>query len=457
MQTALTIGRDPDNDFVIDLPIVSGHHARLTWSGVAGQALLEDLGSSNGTAIGESDRKVAKATISAGDTVYFGNHPIPASELLRRVDPSLAPTLTMPAEEMTVGRDRGCQRVLDRPTVSGRHARLRRAGDRVFIEDLGSSNGTFVNGRRIAGPTEVVPGDLIVLGAEPFRLAPGSSAVTQRVAAVRASSTPPGVAGVIPAPTMMVDARPAFATTVAPSGSVALAWLWPVTLVGLLLQGPILGIFAGLAADGGKEVPPALFALGLASVWLGLSAAVVGLLLDPSGAKGGCRPWASRAAILGGLGLLSSLLAMAVAFPLGGFVGPGLPALGLVMLGTGVGLAVGFVVVLLAPKPAYAWNGMGVALMALAVFGGGPTSLPRSSALVRLISNAAPSRWAFEGLLVSESAARESTGAGDLAEGYFPSETDRMGPRADALALGSMLVGLAGLGWFLVRSSSSGR
>ena len=457
MQTALTIGREPDNDFVIDLPIVSGHHARLTWAGIAGQALLEDLGSSNGTAIGEVGRKVAKATISAGDTVYFGNHPIPASELLRRVDPSLAPTLTMHAEEMVVGRDPGCQRVLDRPTVSGRHARLRRSGDRVLIEDLGSSNGTFVNGRRIAGPTEVAPGDLIVLGAEPFRLAPGSSTVTQRVAAPRAAPTPPGVAGIMPAPTMTDDARPSAVATVAPSGSVALAWLWPVALVGLILQGPILGIFAGLLADGGKEVPPALFALGLASVWLGLSAAVVGLLLDPERTASGGPPWASRAAILGGIGLLSSLLAVAVAYPLGGFVGPGLPALGLMILGTGVGLAVGFVIVLLAPKPGFAWGGLGVALMALAMFGGGPTSLPRSSALVRLISNAAPSRWAFEGLLVSESVARDSTEAGDLAEEYFPSETDRMGPKADALALGSMLVGLAGLGVFLVRASSGGR
>jgi hypothetical protein len=48
----LGIGRDADNDFVVDLPGVSGHHARILWGGLHGQALIEDLGSEEGTAVG---------------------------------------------------------------------------------------------------------------------------------------------------------------------------------------------------------------------------------------------------------------------------------------------------------------------------------------------------------------------------------------------------------------------
>lgn len=46
----------------------------------------------------------------------------------------------------TVGRRTDCDIVLDRLTVSASHAALHLRGDKVFIEDLGSTNGTFVNG-----------------------------------------------------------------------------------------------------------------------------------------------------------------------------------------------------------------------------------------------------------------------------------------------------------------------
>jgi DNA-binding NtrC family response regulator len=54
-------------------------------------------------------------------------------------------------------------------TVSGLHARLQRADDRpdlVVIQDLGSTNGTLVNGRRIQGPTPLGDGDVLFLGSQ---------------------------------------------------------------------------------------------------------------------------------------------------------------------------------------------------------------------------------------------------------------------------------------------------
>ena len=62
-----------------------------------------------------------------------------------------------------------------------------------------------------------------------------------------------------------------------------------------------------------------------------------------------------------------------------------------------------------------------------------------------------PSRWAFEGLLLLEpppdtsrpgSQGPEPDRERDLAEEYFPADSERMGPEADGIALASMLIGL---------------
>ena len=64
------------------------------------------------------------------------------------------------AGPMIIGRDPACDIVIESPAVSRRHARIEVNGDRVFIEDLGSSNGTFIDGERISGQAELKPGDL---------------------------------------------------------------------------------------------------------------------------------------------------------------------------------------------------------------------------------------------------------------------------------------------------------
>ncbi len=63
-----------------------------------------------------------------------------------------------------VGRGADSEVVLDQMGVSRRHARLVVGSGRVDLEDLGSRNGTFVNGTRIAGPVRLRPGDQIVMG-----------------------------------------------------------------------------------------------------------------------------------------------------------------------------------------------------------------------------------------------------------------------------------------------------
>jgi hypothetical protein len=68
-------------------------------------------------------------------------------------------------DELTVGRGGGCGVVLpDDQFVSTVHARLFRRGDDLFVEDLGSRNGTFVNGKPVQSPTRLKRGDRVQFG-----------------------------------------------------------------------------------------------------------------------------------------------------------------------------------------------------------------------------------------------------------------------------------------------------
>ena len=63
-----------------------------------------------------------------------------------------------------LGRDRSAVAWIDDPSISRRHALVRVSNTRVTIEDLGSKNGTFVQGRRIKGSEPLADGDAVTLG-----------------------------------------------------------------------------------------------------------------------------------------------------------------------------------------------------------------------------------------------------------------------------------------------------
>lgn len=71
---------------------------------------------------------------------------------------------------LVIGRGAENQVDLVDPRVSRRHARVERTSDGVVVEDLGSTNGTYVNGARIASPIRVVAGDVIAVGDTELRL-----------------------------------------------------------------------------------------------------------------------------------------------------------------------------------------------------------------------------------------------------------------------------------------------
>lgn len=66
--------------------------------------------------------------------------------------------------DTTIGRAAGCNISLDDTYISQLHARVSPSGGSLFIEDLGSTNGTYVNRERVTAPVMAEPGDRIQLG-----------------------------------------------------------------------------------------------------------------------------------------------------------------------------------------------------------------------------------------------------------------------------------------------------
>lgn len=167
----ITIGRDASNDIVFPFPMVSAHHALLTVNGT--QVMLDDLGSSNGTYINSRHNRITHSPLNLSDIVYFGSMRVPASRLVTsgvHIGSQMQTEFGFTGEEMVFGRDPTCQQVLDYPMISHRHARIFRNAGSLMVQDLGSANGTYVNGQRILIATPIKPGDTIGLGSYTFQL-----------------------------------------------------------------------------------------------------------------------------------------------------------------------------------------------------------------------------------------------------------------------------------------------
>ncbi len=90
------------------------------------------------------------------------------------------------ATDVTFGRSRGATVTVDHEKVSRMHARVRREGDAIEVEDLGSRNGTRVNGERIEGPRRLASGDEIVIG--PIQAVVGMTSGLRRISPVAEAS-----------------------------------------------------------------------------------------------------------------------------------------------------------------------------------------------------------------------------------------------------------------------------
>jgi pSer/pThr/pTyr-binding forkhead associated (FHA) protein len=188
----LTIGRDGDRQMVLASASISRRHARLVSSG--GELQIVDDGSANGVVV-DGARIAGPSPIGPESRIELADFRI-AVERLQPLEAARS-RLTLVAEggpydgrvfgltegEMHLGRAVDNELVFDDPSLSRRHARLRCQGARVELEDLGSSNGTFVNGRRISSGSAGA-GDLVRFGDLVFRCEGAEQGSTRNVEAV---------------------------------------------------------------------------------------------------------------------------------------------------------------------------------------------------------------------------------------------------------------------------------
>jgi hypothetical protein len=85
-------------------------------------------------------------------------------QILVQQGPRAGQAFDLDKPAMTIGREVGNDIVIEDPQVSRHHARLTQQGAGFVIEDLGSTNGTTVNGQRVTGSRPISPGDTLALG-----------------------------------------------------------------------------------------------------------------------------------------------------------------------------------------------------------------------------------------------------------------------------------------------------
>jgi pSer/pThr/pTyr-binding forkhead associated (FHA) protein len=183
------------------------------------------------------------------------------SRLLMSQGPEPDRTFALDQDYLTLGRDPSNDIVISDPQVSRQHARIMRQGDLVTIEDMGSTNGTFVNGVRLTDPHTLADGNVISLGDTVRLVYHGADvAVTEvldeRPAAPSAAPTyePPPARTAPPPPTVQPIEEPERPT-----------WLW--VGCGCLVLLVIAACMAVFVLDY-VELLPAVFYEPLR--WLGL-------------------------------------------------------------------------------------------------------------------------------------------------------------------------------------------
>jgi len=235
-------------------PELSRGHARV-FRGADGRLAIEDLGSANGTFV-NGERIDAPLTLDLGDVVRMGRTVLEVRDRSGAVPEKLPPPADEPPsvpagagaelvvtagtaagrrlslkDELVIGRAvAGDGRLSDDHELSRRHARLARdAGGQLTIEDLGSANGTFVNGERLAGRQVLNIGDSVRIGSTSMQLTH---------------------VGGTPAPQAPASPLPALATPLAsPPKGVHPAVAPAAHREGLISVLPLGSVFAGCAVE----------------------------------------------------------------------------------------------------------------------------------------------------------------------------------------------------------------
>ncbi|MGZ3457025.1 MAG: diguanylate cyclase [Archangium sp.] len=93
--------------------------------------------------------------------------------------PELGRKYALQENELTIGREEGNHIVVDVDNVSRKHARILRKQGRLFVQDLGSTNGTYLNDQEVTRETPLRSGDLIKVGGSIFKFLTGDNVELQ--------------------------------------------------------------------------------------------------------------------------------------------------------------------------------------------------------------------------------------------------------------------------------------
>jgi S1-C subfamily serine protease/pSer/pThr/pTyr-binding forkhead associated (FHA) protein len=189
----MLVGRGEDCDVLLSDPSVSSRHALLEFDG--DKLFVTDLGSTNGTFVANQPVTM-RLEVGAGAGLRFGTvgvevvglgaaQPIMAPTAPRTValDRQAPTSLCLPngsemavVDGMTIGRDpsNSLAFVGDSKT-SSLHARLEVRGTEIWLHDLGSRNGTWVDGKKIHQPVRLRHSDTVVIGAQTLRVRVGGA------------------------------------------------------------------------------------------------------------------------------------------------------------------------------------------------------------------------------------------------------------------------------------------
>ncbi|SKC61586.1 FHA domain-containing protein FhaB/FipA [Krasilnikoviella flava] len=114
-------------------------------------------------------RRAEAAPATAGASAGAAAAPAPArrsgpTRLVVTSGPLTGTTLPLSTASILIGRSPGCTLVLDDDYSSSRHARIFPQGDQWYVEDLGSTNGTFIGDTQVSGPQPLAPGVGVRIG-----------------------------------------------------------------------------------------------------------------------------------------------------------------------------------------------------------------------------------------------------------------------------------------------------
>ncbi len=143
-------------------------------------------------------------------------------QLVMHSGPTPGKTFPLEGDVLTIGRDASNQIPINDAEISRKHSQLVLQGGKYVLTDLGSTNGTFVNGQRVTGQHVLQPGEVISLG-EQINLLFEAVTVNDPNATMLSSGKAPAAARSAPRPQPQPAPQPAAYAGQVPSGPAAIA------------------------------------------------------------------------------------------------------------------------------------------------------------------------------------------------------------------------------------------